>query len=60
MHAANLLTDEELYNLEDIIADSLVEEGGGSGGEQVGKLLVLSERVAGDAALARQLRRKFA
>ena len=44
--------------LEDVIADSLEEEAGGGG--QVAKLVVLSARVAGDAALARQLRRKFA
>ena len=61
LHASKLLTDDELYTLEDIVADSLEEgeEGGGAGG-RVAKLVVLSERVAGDAALARQLRRKFA
>ena len=61
LHASKLLTDDELYTLEDVIADSFEEEGsqGGSGG-RVAKLVVLSERVAGDAALARQLRRKFA
>ena len=58
LHASKLLTDDELYTLEDVIADSLEGEGGGSG-EQVAKLLVLTERMAGDAALARQLRRKF-
>ena len=60
LHDSKLLADDELYTLEDIIADSLEEGGsqGGSGG-QVAKLVVLSERVAGDAALARQLRRKF-
>ena len=60
LHAANLLTDEELYRLEDIIADSLEDEQAGGGGAQVTKLVVLSGRMAGDAALARQLRRKFA
>ena len=61
LHASKLLTDEELYILEDIIVDSLEEgEGGGGGGEQVAKLVALSGRMAGDAALARQLRRKFA
>ena len=62
LHASKLLTDEELYRLEDIVADSLEEDeaGGSGGGGQVGKLLALSGRVAGDAALARQLRRKFA
>ena len=60
MHASKLLVDEELYKLEDIIADSLEEdEGGGGGGGQAAKLLALSDRMAGDAALARQLRRKF-
>ena len=59
LHAAKLLTDEELYRLEDIVADSLEEEEDGSG-KQVAKLVALSERVTSDAALARQLRRKFA
>ena len=58
LHASKLLADEELYKLEDTIADSLEEEDAGSGG-QVAKLIVFSERMAGDAALARQLRRKF-
>ena len=58
LHAAKLLTDEELYRLEDAIADGVEAEDGS--GEQVAKLVALSGRVAGDAALARQLRRKFA
>ena len=58
LHAAKLLTDEELYRLEDAIADGVEDEEGG--GERVGKLVALSARLAGDAALARQLRRKLA
>ena len=62
LHESKLLTEAELFKLEDIIADSLEEEssGGGSCGEQGAKLVLLSERMVGDAALARQLRRKFA
>ena len=60
LHASKLLTDEELYRLEDVIADSLEDDEGGGSGGQVGKLVALSGRMAGDAALARQLRRKFA
>ena len=58
LHASKLLTDEELFWLEDVIADSLEEAGGD--GEQVAKLALLAERLTSDAALARQLRRKFA
>ena len=62
LHASKFLMDEELFRLEDVIADSLEEEAGGSGGgrDRVAKLMVLSDRLASDAALARQLRRKFA
>ena len=61
LHARDMLTDEELYKLEDLVADSLENEepGGGGGGLLLTKLVALSERVAGDAALARQLRRQF-
>ena len=41
---------------EDIIADSLEEE---DGRREVAKLVALTERMAGDGALARQLRHKF-
>jgi hypothetical protein len=34
-------------------------EGGADSSELVGKLVALSGRLGGDAALARQLRRKF-
>ena len=64
VHAAKLLRDEELYKLEDLIEDSLAAEEGGDagegGGRLVAKLVALSERTPGDAALARQLRRKYA
>ena len=59
LHASKLLTDEELFRLEDGIADSWEERGEG-GAEQVSKLALLSERLASDAALAQQLWRKFA
>ena len=60
LHASKLLADEELYTIEDAIADSVEEaEGGADSSELVAKLVVLSGRLAGDAALARQLRRKF-
>ena len=66
LHTRAMLTDEELYKLEDLIEDSLGEDGDGGedGGQLVAKLVALSERTPGDAALARptwrQLRRKFA
>ena len=60
LHACKLLADEELYKVEDMIADSLDEEEEGGGGGHVAKLVALSERMASDAAFARQLRRKIA
>ena len=59
-----LLSQEELYCCEDIIADS-VEVGGrvqmpGGADERVATMVALSERLSSDAAFARQLRRKFA
>ena len=59
LHASKLLADEELYTIEDAIADSVEAEGGADSSELVGKLVALSGRLGGDAALARQLRRKF-
>ena len=70
LHGAKLLSDEELWKFEDIIADSmLVETAAADGGElegasadvevQVAQLIMLAERLTGDAMLARQLRRKF-
>ena len=58
MHASKLLTDEELYKLEDAIADGMEEDG--EGGGQAVRMVGQSEQMVGDAALARQLRRKFA
>ena len=53
MHSAKLLADEELYAIEDTIADSTADGG------QVAALLSLSATMVADGAFARQLRRKF-
>ena len=54
LHTAKLLQDEELYVIEDAIADSEdVEEGG-----CVSKLIALSAKMPSDRAFARQLRRR--
>ena len=54
LHAAKLLQDEELYVIEDAIADSEdVEEAG-----CVSKLIALSAKMPSDRAFARQLRRR--
>ena len=53
MHSAELLADEELYAIEDTIADGTADGG------QVAALLSLSATMATDGAFARQLRRKF-
>jgi hypothetical protein len=55
LHAAKLLlADEELYVVEDIIADEDDADG------RVAALITLSGKMAGDGAFARQLRRKYA
>ena len=59
-HAAQLLTDEELYRIEDVIADGCeVDDGGDGGDDRVAQMLALSGRMAAEGAFARQLRRKF-
>ena len=55
LSAAKLLTDDELFAVEDVIADSSGEP---SGDDQLTMLLALSARMATDSAFARQLRRK--
>ena len=63
LHAAQLLTDEELYRIEDVIADGCevfaVDDGGDGGDDRVAQMLALSGRMAAEGAFARQLRRKF-
>ena len=53
MHSAELLADEELYAIEDTIADGTADGG------RVAALLSLSATMVADGAFARQLRRKF-
>jgi hypothetical protein len=62
------LTDEEMFAMEDIIADSFDdqdhedEDDGGSRAvacEKVASLVVLSGRIASNASFARQVRRKY-
>ena len=70
MHAAQLLTDEELFSLEDCLADyfelkatySVVTAEmlhANADAVKLLKLIVLSEGLGKDAAFARQARRKF-
>ena len=47
--------DEELYAIEDLIADSTEEDGG----DRVAALISLSRKMVADGAFARQIRRKF-
>ena len=54
LHSSKLLTDEEVWSIEDLIGGSA--EGLGEG--RVGLLIALSARMAAGAAFARQLRRK--
>ena len=56
MHASRLLSDEELYRVEDVIADSDVAE---PESDQLPQLVALSQKMKSDAAFARQVRRKF-
>jgi hypothetical protein len=63
LHAAKLLTDDELYSIEDTIADCVEVKSTAPvtmpAVDQVLKILSLSESIAADGSLARQLRRKF-
>ena len=68
LHQAKLLTDDEVYTLEDCVADfiecrssaTVAAAEMGAAAEKAKKLVGLSEGVAKDGMLARQLRRKFA
>ena len=63
MHGSKLLTDDELFSIEDAIVDCVeaMPTAGASAPEveKVAKMLVVSSKVASDSTLARQLRRKF-
>ena len=61
LHVAKILSDEELYALEDVIADDAEGEleDGALGEGVVSRMVALSGRMVGDAAFGRQLRRKF-
>jgi hypothetical protein len=56
LHASKLLTDDELYKLEDALIESL---DGCDEGQVATSLVALSERVANESAFARHLRRKY-
>jgi hypothetical protein len=72
LHKANLLTDDELFVLEDTIVDGLDADLAGDEGRDAGstslldgagslaKMVALSQQVPADTMFARQLRRKFA
>jgi hypothetical protein len=72
LHAAELLKEDELFSIEDKLADVIgtsspfgEAEGRGTDGaarhrEGVAEMVLLSEGIASDKMLARQLRRKFA
>ena len=55
LHASQLLSDDELFSIEDVIADLEV----GSDDTRVEQLITLSGRMAGDGAFSRQIRRKI-
>ena len=63
LHGSKLLSDDELYILENLVIDNLEDSERAGGGRTsysvVGSLARLSERVASDAGFARQLRRKY-
>ena len=56
LHAAKLLADEELFALEDAIADA---DEAVDGDDRAARMVALSARMASDASFSRQLRRKF-
>jgi hypothetical protein len=60
MHAEGLLGEETYYACEDLVADSV--EGmatGGAAPDRLVRMVALSQRLATDASLARQLKRKY-
>ncbi len=57
LHATQLLTDDELFSLEDCVADSLEAAAGED--DRVARMVALSGNMAVNATFARQLRRKF-
>ena len=63
MHTAKLLTEEELGNLEDTIADCIevmpTADVKDHAVDQTLRMVLLSERMQVDGSFARQLRRKF-
>ena len=66
LHTAELLTDAEMHAAEDVIVDCIEVRAKTPGApaavqavDQALTMVVLSERLAGDAAFARQLRRKL-
>ena len=62
LHASQVLSEDELYIIEDVVADCIEHGGLGAGtpaAGQVTKMIVLSEKIRVDGSLARQLRRKF-
>jgi hypothetical protein len=56
LHASKLLADDELFALEDAVADALDAP---DDDDRVPRMVALSARMAADASFARQLRRKF-
>ena len=64
MHAAKLLTDEQLWTMEDIVADCAVVLASAtvadSAVDKVLQMLRLSASIEADGSLARQMRRRFA
>ena len=66
MHAAQLLTDEELFALEDICVDYIAlglvtaeMAGGNAAASKLLQLVRVSEGVAADASFGRQAKRRF-
>ena len=67
LHQAKLLSDDEMFALEDLVADfiecrsSVTASSGevGTSAESVRKLVGMCEAISKDSMLARQLRRKF-
>ena len=63
LHAAELLTTDEVYTIEDTIGDFIESRptmlASDSTAEKVVKMALLSESISVDGSLARQLRRKL-
>jgi hypothetical protein len=60
LRSAQLLSEDEVFCIEDLLADCIELGPGAPAAFQVQKIVQLSEKISADGSFARQVRRKFA